>query len=180
MRIDVSVDVRNTGTAISGIGRITYYRSDDRTIGIGGLRLGANDFNPISAPGTFSGNIRTSTFGDPGTYYYGACINNGTVCTAGIRVIVTPLELEDLVVGPRTARPNESITVSVNVKNTGAAVSHSGEIKYYRSDDSVIDAAADTEVGSASFNGIPGGTEPTETVNTNAPNIHNTYYYGPA
>ena len=178
--IVVSVDVKNTGTAVSGSGRITYYRSNDPVIdtATGDVAFAADRFNAIPASGTSSETVDVNAPAGIGTYYYGACINSTTVCTAGIRVIVTPLVLKSLAVDPRTARPNVPITVSVNVRNEGAAVSHSGEIKYYQSDDVTIDAAADTEVGTASFNGIPGGTEPTETVSTNAPNIHSTYYYG--
>ena len=161
--ITVSVTVENTGTAISGGGEIKYYQSADSVIDTSDTPAGTAPFNPIPASitSTVTANPSPNTPSAPGTYFYGACISGTTVCTAGrsVTVIGVPnLILENLRDLPLTADTNDPIDVSVDVRNTGTAISSDGTVSYYRSLNTPI-TSGDTKVGSDGFTALAANGE---------------------
>ena len=184
--IDVSVSVHFTGTAISGSGSVSYYRSTSTPItgGNGNTKVGSDDFTVLAANGSIPTTVNINVPNVPGTYYYGACIDGTTVCKTGPSIIVTTIPTPSLVLEnlrdlPLTAEMNVPITIKVDVRNKGTDTSGSGEVKYYQSDDSVIDST-DTEVAKSPFNGIPAPGTSTVTANPspNTPSVPGTYFYG--
>ena len=180
--ITVSVDVKNTGTAVSSNGAVSYYRSTSNPVTRNDTKVGSATFNALTVDGVASTTAETNEPG-VGIYYYGACIDGTTVCKTGPDAVTVTAGTPNLVlegpvgVSPLTAVPNQSITVSVKVKNTGTAISSNGAVSYYRSVNTPI-TSGDTKVGSASFTALAAnGGEASTTAETNEPGV-GTYYYG--
>ncbi len=88
----------------------------------------------------------------------------------------------DLVVGPpsvtdSTPTPGQSFTLSITVRNEGAARAAATTLRYYRSTDSTI-SASDTAVGTDAVAALAGGASSPESIALTAPSSAGTYYYG--
>ena len=197
----VKVWVRNIGTDLAANPRMVFYRSDDATIDVsdaehGGYPIYSVDIDfprsyvsyPMKAPSS------------PGTYYYGACVepvpgesDTNNNCSESVPMNVG---VPDLAVGLTWASTSvplagQSFTLHATVRNQGPEAAGSTTLRYYRSDDAVIDAAdapagAGTVGSLAGFDGRvsgPGtrlaasGTSRQE-ISVTAPSSPGTYYYG--
>ena len=88
----------------------------------------------------------------------------------------------DLVVGPPTVSdssltPGQSFTLSVIVRNEGAARAAATTLRYYRSTNATI-SASDTEVGADAVSALAAGASGPESIELTAPPSVGTYYYG--
>ena len=182
--IDVSVDVKNTGTAVSGSGTVSYYRSTSTPItsANGNTKVGSASFTALAVNRSAPTTVRTTAPG-VGTYYYGACIDGTAVCKTGpsVRVSATPapnLILKDLEVTPRMTEPGKHIDIAVTVENTGTAISSNGGITYYQSGDAIIGSSDRPIVGVDGFNALMPGGRSVESIDITAPTAGGTYYYG--
>ena len=97
----------------------------------------------------------------------------------GVRVLADGPDLvtESASVSDATPDAGASLTLSATVRNAGAGASAATTLRYYRSDDAVIDAA-DTEVGTDAVPALDAGAESAESIVLTAPSSAGTYYYG--
>ena len=201
--------VRNIGAGPAAATTVRYYRSDDATIdatdmqvriqGIQPLAVeGLAGWPPVYHPNDFSNSVTAPT--SPGTYYYGACVDGvpGESDTSNNCSEAVPMNVgvPDLAVGlawASTSTPlaGQSFTLRATVRNQGPDQAGSTTVRYYRSDDAIIDAT-DTQLGTndvsslTGFDGLvsgPGtrlaasGTS-REAISVSAPSTPGTYYYG--
>lgn len=164
-RFTLSVTVFNDGEAPATATTLRYYRSVDAVISTEDTEVGTDPVRQLNPGNTMPRNdfaesreeIELNAPGATGTYYYGACVvavgaetatdNN---CSSGVRVRV--VASPDLVVeGPNlsdvTLNTGRLFNLSVVVVNVGRDHSEATTLRYYRSDDAVIDPAADAQVG---------------------------------
>ena len=87
--------VRNRGDARSAATTLRYYRSADATISGADTSIGADAVSALSAGATSPESISPTAPSQPGTYYYGACVDTvtgetatGNNCSSGVRVVV--------------------------------------------------------------------------------------------
>lgn len=156
-RFTLSVTVFNAGEVAATATTLRYYRSVDAVISTEDEEVGTDEVDPLRPSAESSEEVELSAPGATGTYYYGACVvavgaetatdNN---CSSGVpvRVVASP----DLVVeGPNlsdvTLNTGRSFNLSAVVVNVGRDHSAATTLRYYRSDDAVIDPAADAQVG---------------------------------
>ena len=201
--------VRNTGSGASTATTIRYYRSDDATIDETDTQVRTQDIHPLSVEGLlgFPAIYHPDDLRDvvtaptsPGTYYYGACVdpvagesdtNNNCSGAMPMNVGVPDLAVGSPLVSTSVPLAGQSFTLTATVRNQGPEAAGSTTLRYYRSDDAIIDAT-DTPIGTedvsslAGFDGLvsgPGsrlaasGTS-RETISVSAPSTPGTYYYG--
>ena len=188
-RFTLNATVRNQGNGLSDSTTLRYYRSTDSTIKNGDMEVG-NDF-VFRLEGSGSGDewISLTAPSDPGTYYYGACVDEvsdeldtANNCSSASSVTVGAAPAPDLVVGPLNLGGSiplagKSFLLNGGAENQGDAPSASTTLRYYLSTDTTI-TTSDTEIGTASVNplgpsgGYRAGIRPT------APSTPGTYYYG--
>ena len=185
----LNATVRNQGNGSSTLTTLRYYRSPDSTITAGDTEVG-NDF-VFRLEGSGSGDewISLTAPSDPGTYYYGACVDEvsdeldtANNCSSAASVTVGAAPAPDLVVGPLNLGGSiplagKSFLLNGGAENQGDAPSASTTLRYYLSTDTTI-TTSDTEIGTASVNplgpsgGYRAGIRPT------VPSTPGTYYYG--
>lgn len=164
-RFTLSVTVFNAGEAPATATTLRYYRSVDAVISTEDTEVGTDPVRQLNPGNTMPRNefaesweeIELNAPGATGTYYYGACVvavgaetaidNN---CSSGVRVRV--VASPDLVVeGPNlsdvTLNTGRLFNLSVVVVNVGRDHSAMTTLRYYRSDDAVIDRDGDAQVG---------------------------------
>lgn len=164
-RFTLSVTVFNAGEVAATATTLRYYRSADAVISTEDTEVGTDPVRSLNPGNTVPRNefaesreeIELNAPGATGTYYYGACVvavgtetatdNN---CSSGVRVRV--VASPDLVVeGPNlsdvTLNTGRLFNLSVVVVNVGRDHSAATTLRYYRSDDAVIDRDGDAQVG---------------------------------
>ena len=201
--------VRNIGAGVSASTTVRYYRSDDATIDATDMQVRIQGIKPLAVegfvgkppvyfPNDFSNSVTAPT--NPGTYYYGACVDGvpGESDTSNNCSEAVPMNVgvPDLAVGlawASTSTPlaGQSFTLRATVRNQGPDQAGSTTVRYYRSDDEIIDAT-DTQLGTndvsslTGFDGLvsgPGSRLATsgtsrEAISVSAPSTPGTYYYG--
>ncbi len=185
----LSVTVRNDGTESTGSTTLRYYRSTDSAITTGDTELGTDSVGALGASASSNQSIALIAPSDPGTYYYGACVDTvsdesdtSNNCSAATAVAVGSATAPDLVVDPPTVSDGSPtagarFTLSVAVRNQGTDQSSFTTLRYYRSTDSTI-TSSDTEVGTDSVFGLDASESGDESINLTAPDTPGTYYYG--
>ena len=185
----LSVTVRNQGNGSSGSSTLYYYRSTDSRITTGDIELGTDSVGALGASASSNQSIALIAPSDPGTYYYGACVDTvsdesdtSNNCSAATAVAVGSATAPDLVVDPPTVSDGSPtagarFTLSVAVRNQGTDRSSFTTLRYYRSTDSTI-TSSDTEVGTDSVFGLDASESGDESINLTAPDTPGTYYYG--
>ena len=71
----LSVAVRNDGDAAAAATTVRYYRSTDATIATSDTQVGAAAVVELAASGSSSRSVELTAPSEPGTYYYGACVD---------------------------------------------------------------------------------------------------------
>ena len=193
-------DVRNQGSGPSasrddaallpvGVTR----RSADATRATGtDTEVGTDAVGSLAASGTSDESIDLTAPSSPGTYYYGACVDDVTGesdtsnnCSSSVQVDVTeppPPSTPDLVVeSPSVSNSSPvagaSFTLSATVRNQGSAPSAATTLRYYRSTDATI-SGTDTEVGTDAVGSLAASGTSDESIGLTAPASVGTYYYG--
>ena len=188
-RFNLSATVRNQGDGRSNSTTLRYYWSTDSTIATTDTSLGTDSVSGLSASGSSPERINLTAPSDPGTYYYGACVDSVTSeseatnnCSAAVTVTVGAVPAPDLVVDTATVSDNapaagERFTLNATVRNQGNGSSSTTTLRYYRSTDATI-TASDTEVGTDTIFERRPTWSSAESINLTAPSDPGAYYYG--
>ena len=185
----LNATVRNQGSGSADSTTLRYYRSTDSTITAGDTEVGTDSVFRLVASGSGTESISLTAPSAPGTYYYGACADSVSGetdttnnCSAAVTVTVGAAPAPDLVVDTPTVDTSTPaagarFTLTVAVRNQGAARSASTTVRYYQSTDSTI-TAGDTEVGTDSVFGLAASGSGDESISLTAPSTAGTFYYG--
>ena len=191
---ELSTTVTNLGDEASVPTTLKYYRSTDPMITTADDPVGTMPVAPLAEVGSRSETVLLTAPPDPGTYYYGACVDAVTGesktnnnCSPAVEVTVLRTARQqmgqpNLQVGTPTvddAGPDTSapFTLSTTVSNTGDGEAPATTLRYYRSTDTTI-TTSDTEVGTDAVGVLaPAGTR-AESILLRAPSTTGSYYYG--
>ena len=95
-RFTLSATVRNRGDGRSAATVLRYYRSSNSSITRGDAAVATDGVSALAASGTSRESVALSAPSTPGTWYYGACVDEvsgesrtDNNCSAGVRVTVT-------------------------------------------------------------------------------------------
>ena len=189
-RFTLSATVRNDGDGEAPATTLRYYRSTDAAITTSDTEVGTDAVGALSASGSSAESISLTAPSDPGTYYYGACVDTVTDesdtannCSPAVAVTVPePQGVPDLTVGTPSVSdagpaPGASFTLSVKVRNSGDGDSPPPIIRYYRSTDAAI-TTSDTEVGTNAVARLAASGSVGESLELSVPATAGTYYYG--
>ena len=191
---DLSTTVTNQGEGESAPTTLRYYRSTDAMITTADDPVGTMPVAPLAEVGSRSETVPLTAPSDPGTYYYGACVDavageskttNNCSPAAEVTVLRTaPQQLgqPNLEVGTPTvddASPDTSapFTLSATVSNTGAGEAPATTLRYYRSTDATI-TTSDTEVGTDAVGVLAAAGTRAQSILLRAPTTTGPYYYG--
>ena len=185
----LSATVRNQGSGPSAATTLRYYRSTDATITGTDTQVGTDAVSALSASGTSDESIDLTAPSSPGTYYYGACVDDVTGesdtsnnCSSAVTIAVGVPPAPDLVVGlPSVSNSSPltgaSFTLSATVRNQGSGPSAATTLRYYRSTDARI-TTGDTQVGTDAVGALSASGTSDESIGLTAPASAGTYYYG--
>ena len=181
--------MRNQGNGPSDSTTLRYYRSTDSTITTGDTEVGTDSVFRLGVSASGAEWISPAAPSDPGTYYYGACVDSlsdeldtTNNCSSAVTVTVGAAPAPDLVmdtptVSERTPAAGARFTLNVTVRNQGNGPSGSTTLRYYRSTDSTI-TSSDTSVGTDSVSGLSSSGSSDESISLTTPLTPGTYYYG--
>ena len=187
------VTVRNQGGGTAAATTVRYYRSTDGTITTSDTQLHTGPVNRLSPSGTSEATILLTAEDAPGTYYYGACVDEvpresdtTNNCSASVQVTVsgTPPpeqgnpDLTFQVAGVGSGPSEEGIFVrfTIIVLNVGDRASAASTLRYLRSTDATI-TTSDAQVGTDTVPGLP-ASEFSRYTREVLPSSPGTYYYG--
>ena len=192
--LTLSAKVRNRGDGDARTTTLRYYRSADAVITTADAEVDTDAVGKLAASGTSDESARLSAPPDPGTYYYGACVDAVTWesdatnnCSAPVPVTVpAPAGDADLVVdGPPLGDGDAGggeFTVSATVRNRGGTAAANTVLVFYHSRDAHI------STGDSPFNAAPAddvdvpALAPSGTSNHSAlfqaPSSPGAHYYG--
>ena len=158
-----SATVRNVGDSASASTTLRYYRSADAAVSTSDTPLGTESVDGLNASGRSAASIPLTAPSTPGTYYYGACVdqvpdetNTANNCSRGVAVTVAEPPPPDLAVSassstvgrePGCNSKDPAIRASATVRNVGAGNAPATTLRYYRSSDATV-SADDAELGS--------------------------------
>ena len=193
----VSATVRNDGPDVSTSTTLRYYRSTDAIISGSDVQVGTDTVGNLSASRTGVESISLSAPSTSGTYYYGACVDAGSLetnrannCSAAVRVTVSgggvtppPTPRFDLEVGTATVSSStviagHSFTISAIVRNDGPDASPTTAMQFYRSSDSQISTSDSRVSGSIAVERLSAFRTSSKSATVSAPSTPGTYYYG--
>ena len=186
----LSATVTNRGEGDADATGLHFYRSDNAHISATDIEIGSSRVEPLSAGGSSGKSLAVAAPPQPGTYYFGACVDavdgesdTANNCSSSVAVTVPePPGTPDLVVlSPSVSnsrvRVGEAFTVSVTVRNSGEAAAASTTLRYYRSIDATV-SSADTPVGTDAVIALGASGSSGESITLNAPGDAGTHYYG--
>ena len=185
----LSATVRNQGNGRSDSTTLRYYRSTDLTITTGDTEVGTDSVSRLDASQSGDESIGLTAPSNPGTYYYGACVDSVSDesdttnnCSSAVTVTVGAAPTPDLVVDTPTVSESAptagaSFTLSATVRNQGNGRSAFTTLRYNQSSDSTI-TTGDTEVGTDPVSGLNSSGSSDESISVTAPSDPGTYYYG--
>ena len=189
MAFTLSATVRNQGDRDAGATTLRYYRSADATISTGDTEVGTHAVGALAASGASSQSIPLAAPADPGTTYYGACVDGVSGesditnnCSSSVEVTVEVAGSPDLIVEAPSAsddRPRSGVafTLSATVRNQGGADAMATTLRYYRSSDATI-TTADAETGSDALAALAVSAKTDEAIELVPPSAFGIYYYG--
>ena len=153
-----SATVRNDGDGASEATTLRYYQSTDATTTTSDTEVGSDAVAGLGDLGNTSESVDLTAPSNPGTYYYGACVDtvedeSDTTNNCSSSVQINVLESQNppnLVVGSPSVSDSAPdaeamFTLSVTVRNNGNGASEATTLSYYRSTDATI-TSLDTEV----------------------------------
>ena len=193
-KFTLSVTVHNDGDGASGVTTLRYYWSTDTTITTSDTAVGTDTVTGLAASGSASESVELTAPSNPGTYYYGACVDaveeeSDTTNNCSSSVEVNALESQDqpqgnpdlVVESPLVSDSGPTagtkFTLSATVRNDGDGASAPSTLRYYRSTDETI-TTSDTEISTNALAGIGVSGSISESVEVTAPSTPRTYYYG--
>ena len=191
----LEVTVRN-----QGIGEpennttLRYYRSPNAGISSSDTEVGTDSVyrGNLDTNGSEDESISLTAPGEPGVYYYGACVdgvehesNTRNNCSGAVAITVrepAPAQTPDLVpsvptVSTNALAPGAAFTLETIVENRGMGTSGNTVLRWYQSTDPNI-SPNDTEVGNALVRSLASGQTIPYQLTFNAPTTAGTYYYG--
>ena len=188
---ELTATVRNVGDGASSSTTLRYYRSPDATITTADTEQGIDAMHALSASESSGASLTLNAPEDPGTYYYGACVDavadesdTANNCSAGLAVAVSEpgaSNAPDLVVSVSvdndTPDAGGEFELTATVRNVGDGASASTTLRYYRSRDATI-TPADTEQGIDAMHALSASQSSRASLTLNAPEDPGTYYYG--
>ena len=185
-----SATVRNDGDGASEATTLRYYQSTDATITTSDTEVGSDAVAGLGDLGDTSESVDLTAPSNPGTYYYGACVDtvedeSDTTNNCSSSVQINVLESQNppnLVVGSpsvsdSTPDAEAMFTLSATVRNNGNGASEATTLRYYRSTDATI-TSLDTEVDTDAVAELDASESTSESVGLTAPSDPGTYYYG--
>ena len=186
----LSATVRNDGDGASEATTLRYYQSTDATITTSDTEVDTDSVAELSDFGSTSESVDLTAPSDPGTYYYGACVDTVTDesdttnnCWSSVQInVLESQNPPNLVVGSPSVSNSapdaeEMFTLSATVRNNGNGASEATTLRYYRSTDATI-TTSDTEVGTDAVVELDASESTSESVDLTAPSDPGTYYYG--
>ena len=190
----LSATVQNDGNGESAAATLRYFRSTDATITTSDTPEGTAAVPALAAAGTSSQSVSVTAPSSPGTWYYGACVDEvadesvtTNNCSSSVEVtVLQTLQQQqvqpDLAVGSPTVSddgpgPGASFTLSATVSNAGDGESPATTLRYYRSADATI-TTADTAVGTADVGVLSASVTSAVSILLTAPSSPGPYYYG--
>ena len=188
-RFTLNATVRNQGNGSSASTTLRYYQSGDSTISTGDPEADTDYVSRLDAGESGDESVSLTAPSTPGTYYYGACVeevsgesDTQNNCSSALAVNVGAAPAPDLVVdrpGVSESAPETGARFTLNamVRNQGNGSSASTTLRYYQSSDSTI-TTGDTEVDTDSVFRLDSGESGDESVRLTAPSSPGTYYYG--
>ena len=178
--------VSNQGRGDAPATMLRYYRSEDGTIAPSDTGLGADGVAALAAGGSETLSRELAAPSEPGTYYYGACVdavpvetNTSNNCSAAAMVTVrVPPDLAvTATLSESAVEPEESFRLAARVSNQGRGDAPATMLRYYRSEDGTI-APSDTGLGADGVAALAAGGSETLSRELAAPSEPGTYYYG--
>ena len=147
------------------------------------LKSETDSVKPLTHNETDDKDIDLAAPNQPGTYYYGACVdsvdnesdtgNNCFTLAGTIEVVAAPspdLIVSDLTIDEgNTLTAGQDITLSATVRNGGTGESDSTTLRYYLSSDGTI-STDDTEVGTDSVKPLTHNETDDKDIDLAAPN----------
>ena len=188
-RFTLSATVRNQGSGPADSTTLRYYQSTDSTITTGDTEVGTDSVSGLDASQSGDESISLTAPSDPGTYYYGACVDavsdesdTQNNCSLAVTVTVGAAPAPDLVVDTPTVSESAPaagarFTLSTTVRNQGSGPADSTTLRYYQSTDPTV-TTGDAEVGTDSVFRLNAAGSGDESVSLTAPSTPGTYYYG--
>ena len=185
----LSATVRNQGSGPSAATTLRYYRSTDATITGTDTQVDTDAVSALAASATSDESIDLTAPSSPGTYYYGACVDDVTGesdtsnnCSSAVTIAVGVPPAPDLVVGSPSVSNSSpvtgaSFTLSATGRNQGSGPSAATTLRYYRSTDATI-SGTDTQVGTDAVGALAASGTSDESIDLTAPSSPGTYYYG--
>ena len=186
----LSATVRNRGDGAAEATTLRYYRSTNANISTSDVEVGSDPVGVLSASGSSGESIALNAPYDPGTYYYGACVdwvagetNTTNNCTAAVAVTVPQRRAPDLTASGSTTvsdfQPvcdgSPKTATAATVRNVGDGDAPATTLRYYRSADASV-SSDDTEVGSAPVPALTASASWSDDLQREAvPGTH--YYY---
>ena len=179
------VRVRNSGRGSSPSTTLRYFQSTDATISTDDTEVATDSIGGLS-PSESSNESQSLTAPTPGTYYFGACVDDvadesktDNNCSSGVRVTVPAADLvvQSPSVDDSTLDGGDSFTLSARVRNSGATDSPSTTLRYYQSTDATI-STDDSEVGTDTVRGLSPSRTDNESIVLRAPLSPGDYYFG--
>ena len=186
----LSVVVRNQGDGAAADTTLRYYRSTNATITTRDTEVGTDAVDGVAASASSDESIDLTAPSDPGTYHYGACVddvaNESDVennCSNAVAVTVAEdagapdLVVRAAAVDDDSLDPGAAFTFSATVANEGDGSAEATTLRYYRSTNATI-SRGDTEVGTDNVGELGAGATTDESVDLTAPQDTGTHYYG--
>ena len=189
--LTIQADVDNIGDASSRSTTLRFYLSSDSDITTGDRQV-ATSAPGVVQPGKNSHLfVRVNAPSNPGTYYYGACVDpvaeesdTTNNCSSALRVSIGTPPKPDLIVGSversggsGAIYTGQSITLQAQVQNVGDAQAGSTTLRYYRSRDATI-TSGDSQVGTDRVGTVQAGRGSPQNIQLTTPSTPGTYYYG--
>ena len=192
----VSASVRNQGDGDSTATTLRYYRSTNASVSTGDTEVGATELVALAASGSGRTSVTLRAPSNPGTYYYGACVDavpgesdTTNNCSSSVRVHVSvpnPTGMPDLQIPSPLAviagtanihHPGASFGMAATVENSGNGASAATTVRYYRSTDATI-TRSDTELGTAALAVLAASQSGRTEVDVTGSSTPGSYYYG--
>ena len=194
--VQLIIIIANVGKGASAASTLRYFRSTDATITNSDIVVDTAAVPELAAAGTSSHTLDVNAPSSPGTYYYGACVDEVTGesdtannCSSGAPVVVPePPALQeegnpDLTIGALIIFyspgpfPGGPFSLVVGIRNNGDGASTTSTLRYYRSTDATI-TTSDTQVDTVSVAGLAASESTSATVDLTPPTTPGTYYFG--
>ena len=188
--------VRNRGDGEAASTTVRFYRSTDAAITTSDTEVGTASLAGLAASASNSRSMNLIAPPDPGTYYYGACVDavadeteTANNCSLPEAVTVTetrqqPAVRPDLALVDAYVTPSgrldggQRFIFGVTVRNRGNGESLTNPtLRYYLSRDATI-SADDRQVGTDHVDPLAVSGRAVETISLTAPSTPGTYYYG--